>query len=400
MSTLKFCSLSTDIDNSIKNCGGGILMRVDKASLFEVAQSNTTIDKKETSTSKSENISAFQIEKAESKSGKFGQATYGKPVAEGEKEIADIQSQAGMGDATQMKNQMVVMSNSASPEDYQKMQEDGFSLDSTKIETVVTETDKIKMQLAKAGKDTSCFGDALSEDQLEDMTGSAGMAQQLENTIKQADLPVTTDNLDDSMEGLSMAEELTPLNDGAVKYMLDNQLDPTVENLYKAEFSGSASYVTADNPDIDFKALMPQVEQVIKEAGMQVSDQTVADSKWLVNNNIPLTEENLTYMTQLKELELPQSAESVMDAEVEAMTVGYRPLQAMLIEGYSASDQGQHAADVIENATDEELTYVIANDMDLTIENLDKAKKYLSATGTGNETETTSTDINLIADVR
>ena len=45
----------------------------------------------------------------------------------------------------------------------------------------------------------------------------------------------------------------------------------------------------------------------------------------------------------------------------------------MVAEGYSLRDQAQNAADVIENATDEDVAYVVNNGMELTVDNLAKA---------------------------
>ena len=49
------------------------------------------------------------------------------------------------------------------------------------------------------------------------------------------------------------------------------------------------------------------------------------------------------------------------------------PKDAMVAEGYSLKDQAQNAADVIENATDEDVAYVVNNGMELTVDNLAKA---------------------------
>lgn len=45
----------------------------------------------------------------------------------------------------------------------------------------------------------------------------------------------------------------------------------------------------------------------------------------------------------------------------------------MVAEGYSLKDQAQYAADVIENAKDEDVAYVVNNGMELTVDNLAKA---------------------------
>lgn len=116
--------------------------------------------------------------------------------------------------------------------------------DSTDSHTIITVTDKIKMQLAKAGKEV--FGDDLDAAKLEAMTGSVALANQLEQAFKEADLPATDENIATSIEAFEQLQMLQPMTDGAIKYMLDNQLQPTIENLYMAQFSGSARLYRAD----------------------------------------------------------------------------------------------------------------------------------------------------------
>lgn len=72
------------------------------------------------------------------------------------------------------------------------MEEDGFSLTDTEIPTVVTETDKMKMRLAKSGEDISYFGDGLSDAQIEAMAGSTAMAKHIESAhLIPVNIPVT-----------------------------------------------------------------------------------------------------------------------------------------------------------------------------------------------------------------
>lgn len=47
-----------------------------------------------------------------------------------------------------------------------------------------------------------------------------------------------------------MADSLSALDDGAVKYLIDNRLEPTVRNIYFAEHSASAGYISAEQQDI------------------------------------------------------------------------------------------------------------------------------------------------------
>ena len=100
--------------------------------------------------------------------------TYGRPGQQESDSLEDIRQQAQNLDAVQMKNEMVVGANTTTAEDAKQMQDDGFSLSDTDIHTVVTETDKIQMELAKAGKDTHYFSIDLTQWKLMETTEFPG----------------------------------------------------------------------------------------------------------------------------------------------------------------------------------------------------------------------------------
>ena len=206
------------------------------------------------------------------------EVTYLNPAKEEKKTVIDEIEQSGSMDAGERKAQMAVLAETTSPEDYEKMQEDGFSLDDTTSNKIVTVTDKIKAQLAKAGVDISKFGDDLDLEQLAQITGSPELAVQIANSLREADLPLADDNFKQIAETVNMADSLSALDDGAVKYLIDNRLEPTVRNIYFAEHSASAGYISAEQQDIS--SFLPQVKNVIASAGLEVNDDTIATSKW------------------------------------------------------------------------------------------------------------------------
>lgn len=303
-------------------------------------------------------------------------ATYLKPGAEEKKTVAEEIEQSTSMSAEQRKNQMAVLAGTTSPEDYARMQEDGFSLDETTSNTIVTETDKIKVQLAKAGVDISFFGDELDLAQLEEITGSTELATQLVQAFEKADIPCTQENIKDSVETLSLTASLGELGDGAMKYMLDNDLSPTVWNLYMAEFSGSANYQEDSQQTIDMSAFLDQVDKIIQQAGLTVDDSSRAASAWLLQNEIPLNEENLKQYDALQKLEFPIDTEKLLDSIATAISEGGRSKDAQLLEGYSLWDQAKNAYEVVAEATDEDLTYIIDNKMELSVRSLEYAIAY------------------------
>lgn len=319
-----------------------------------------------------------KIEKAVTKAGAKNEksvnlkdATYLKPGAEEKKTAAEEIEEASSMDAETRRNQMAVLANTTSAEDYARMQEDGFSLDSTTSNTIVTETDKIKAQLAKAGVDISCFGDELDAAQLEAIAGSPELARQLANAMKEADIPYTEENVKDAIEAMQLAGSVHSLGDGARKYLLANELPPTIENLYKAEHSGGSYRPDAES--IDISSFTEQVERVIRQAGFEINSQTMSDSKWMLENDIALTAQNLKYLEGLKQAHFPVEAATVIEAITSAIAEGGRPQDAVLLAGFDLASQAQHAADIVAEATEEDVKYLIDREMDLTLRNLEYA---------------------------
>lgn len=299
------------------------------------------------------------------------EVTYLNPAKEEKKTIIDEIEQSGSMDAGERKAQMAVLAETTSPEDYKKMQEEGFSLDDTTSNKIVTVTDKIKAQLAKAGVDISAFGDDLDLEQLAQITGSPELAAQIADSLREADLPLTDDNFKKIAETVDMADSLSPLDDGAVKYLIDNQLEPTVQNIYFARHSASAGYMPAEQQDIS--SFLPQVKNVIASAGLEVNDDTIATSKWMLENDIPLTKENLTYAQALRQTELTTGAEDVAALAAEAVSEGKSAQDAVILSGYTWMEQAQNAVDTVENATDEDLVYIVEKGLPLTLDSLREA---------------------------
>lgn len=85
-------------------------------------------------------------------------------------------------------NEIAVVANTTSTEDLKKMEEDGFSISDADSHTIITVTDKIKAALAKAGVDVSSMGGTLTKEQLEEITGSPVVTQQIMDSLAANDL--------------------------------------------------------------------------------------------------------------------------------------------------------------------------------------------------------------------
>ncbi|MGN0336478.1 MAG: DUF6240 domain-containing protein [Lachnospiraceae bacterium] len=292
--------------------------------------------------------------------------TYAKPEQEQNTAFSEIKNCAAAKDAVQMKNEMIVGANTSTPESGRALEEDGFSLPDTDIHTVVTETDKIQMQLAKAGKDTSYFSGELSAEQIEQIAGSAALAAQYESAIQQANA-------------------IQPLSEGALKYMLDNELEPTIGNIYRAQYNGTYAYVEQPDSELDQTQITEQIEKVIAAAGMELSEQNIYACKWLAANDISVTTEHLSSLRSLQELQLPVDQENLFHAMQTAVSEEKTPADAYLVDSASLIARAEDAAGVLAQTTDRELAYLIEQGQELTIANLREAHHLIESRAVNGE---------------
>ena len=115
---------------------------------------------------------------------------------------------------------------------------------------------------------------------------------------------------------------------------MDNGLDATIDNLYKAEYSaggtGESYSVPSTEENTDFSQLDEQIQKMLQDTGFEITDENIEDSRWLLENEIPLTAENLESYQSLKDLRLPQDNEVVLKAITDAIAQGKRPKDAVL----------------------------------------------------------------------
>lgn len=305
-------------------------------------------------------------------------AVYQKPAGKEEETVVDqLDNQMDMT-AANRKNQMVVVTNTASAQDLEEIGKEGFSGMDMDSHAILTVTDKIKAALAKAGVDISAYGDDLSVEQLEQATGSRAVANQIASALKGADLPTTEANVTEGTAAYAAAEEMLPLSDASKEYLLRNGWEPTIKNLYLAAHSGVP---TMPQQGIDFAGLEKQMQQIITNAGLTVSEDTMNSCKWLIEKNIALTTFNLNYLEGLNSLSGKLMAgttegldmEYVLNRIVEAVSDGKRPMDALLIDGFSNMDKAQAAMGTIVSAQDADVAYCVNQQMSLTVENLQTA---------------------------
>lgn len=294
---------------------------------------------------------------------------YGKP--EEEKTVVDQLEADTLATARGRKNQMAILSNTTTAEDYKKMQEEGFSLSNTNVRTVVTVQDHIKANIAKTGGEVT---GEISDEAIEEIAGNQYLANQIKQAFAENDLPITSENEEGIREAVEMVTQTDALSTQEQLYLVKNEYEPTIANVYKAKHSAGLPMPTRD---VSVDEIRSQVEAVIAGAGFEVNAESLEDAQTLIDNKIPLNEKNLSYYKDLKEMagEMPTD-EFIVDQIVDAVQEGNAAISAKMISGYSITDQANEVQSVADAVTDEDLAYCIENNQEISIENLRQAKNH------------------------
>lgn len=352
-------------------------------------------------TDSSDNISKKAAVVGSSNSVDMSDTIYARPQAKNE---------AGNNDGTDMaenllndmnqtsenrRNDMIVTASTTTSDDYKAAKDDGYDV-------IVTETDKIKAVLAKAGVDISIYGDDLSRQQLTDITGSQTEAAMLVNQMKAYDIPATDDNIKAGTDAIDRAKSLTNISNETKAYLVRNNMNPTVSNVYKATYSScqvqnykqkvgitdNVKQLYDDNQYGDkgagsqgkisdelFDELKPQLKQILEEAHIDSSDENLNQCRWLIDEDIAVTPDNVLLANQIDGITAAGenvSSDFYARAVTEALAMGKKATDATMSQDGLTFDMAKKACDVLAEATADDIVTLESDNMPVTIENLSK----------------------------
>lgn len=335
----------------------------------------------------------------------------GKGLASMMEDAGSVEEQL-KNSAAAAKDSLKALFNKMTGTDCVQMDEDGYDLNDMDAKDIVTVVDRIKIMLATYCKDYEATGEPVDISEIKSVVGNTGMANQVASKLKSADIPVTQDNIDEVKTAVAQAKEITPLSEDAKKYLVSNKLEPSIQNIYKAEHASNSSYTgnsstqassngssktsnvssqagvssTQANsnsssksgaPQIseqEWKQLRPQVETIITKAGLEVDENSLNNAKTFIESGIPVNEENLVYKNELDKLDLSsmnteESTADILTKIVDNMKAGNTAGSTLLTDGRSLVQTVADAistlniADIAEVAvvTDQDQTFSVAN---------------------------------------
>ncbi|MCF0129570.1 MAG: hypothetical protein HUJ70_13395 [Pseudobutyrivibrio sp.] len=210
---------------------------------------------------------------------------------------------------------------------------DGHSPLDMDVHTVVTVVDKIKMSLAKAGKDISAMG-GLSEEELAAMSASVSQALGM------------ADKINDNMTSQQAA------------FLVKNELEPTIENIFNANMkvpdvetlpdAAMAENMSEEKAVKVVSELEGAIENLAKETGISDVKETCVE---MLKTGVNLTAENLENFAEYTSFEKP-SEEEIKEAINDALAEGKEAKEAYLIKGHSIMDKARNLVEEV-NTIDE-----------------------------------------------
>lgn len=309
---------------------------------------------------------------------KNSDATYKSLLEEAE----DVKEQL-MASATTAKSSLKALFNKLSGAEAVRIDEDGFNLTSASTEDMVNIVEKIRIELAMHSDEYVPAGLPIDGDKIEQVTGSAAYANAVESKLGNAGITATEDNIEQVKEALEQAGKLTPMSEDVKNYMVANQIEPSIEGIYQAEHAVNVNAAGTKNAENDqnFEALRGQIEKLIAEAELPLNNQTLNNAKAFLQNNIPVTKENLIYKSQLDRIDLESmesdlKQEHVLDQIIANMQIGGSAGSTLLIDEKPVLSQVADVIDVLNKSditTIEKVTELVKDENTFTINDLKEA---------------------------
>lgn len=352
---------------------------------------------------------------------KYGQGAYKDDALE------SIKNKASGIDVKNQTDYMTLMASTVSEKDMKDVMDGGYEPGKMEPDQIVTIVDRIKTTMAKAGVVVEGYNTDLDLDKIKEITGSRAYASSIKagagdsakvdeyakniaESFAKYDVPVTEDNVKAAVSAMEEAEGLAQPDQGAIRYMVENNLAPTISNFYMAIHSGAgmgngqgagyfsdgsgylgkkadaidggdASQVTWQDTNLD-AGLNKRIEEIIDNSGYEINDSYKADAIAMINSGLRFTEETFMAYEKIKEVSLPINIEERADAIARGIKEGLGAGGADLSTDKTLLEQAEELVGQVNELDDQAVDAVLAKGKTLNIRNLAFEARQIVVAGT------------------
>ncbi|MBQ2981995.1 MAG: hypothetical protein IJD58_07760 [Lachnospiraceae bacterium] len=240
------------------------------------------------------------------------------------------------------------------PEDYSQLEEWGLVPDEDNPEAFVTVYERIQIELMAYSDEYNAPGVNVNSKKFKSVLGNEAAV----NALKHAK---------DMKDSGKISSE-------AKKYILENNLKPTLNNVYKALHTSKSISGAGVNQlsNEQWQQLKPQVESFFEKNGFENNSGNVENAKWIISNNLPLNVDNFTKLDELNQVDFSdEQFMSTLEENIgKAVSIGNEPMDVLVTGKDFDETTIKEAVETVQSAMDSDVDYILKNNRKLNIKNL------------------------------
>lgn len=281
-----------------------------------------------------------------------------------------------------IKNEIENIINRMTAQDYKRISDEGFKVEDLTIESLAFAVKLVKDYGDGYGSNIKKASEKKKEEAKDRGTISDN---EIKKRMEDKNLPINKESIERIKSALTLSEGIPHMSKKDILNLLRKELSPSIENLYKTRFSSKNSDPLEKLSETGWNELIPQVKDIISKAGITDDNDVLESSKWLIENNIPLTENNINLMVGLDDLINNYDKDIIFDKILSGMKEGVLPGDVILIgkdklhmdnatQSYDTTyTEGTNINQLIEDIhgiTEGEVIRAVHGNQDITIRNL------------------------------
>lgn len=153
-------------------------------------------------------------------------------------------------------------------------------------------------------------------------------AEYIAEKLLSVGLPVTEATVNKVYQAVEFAGQVSGMSESVQYYMIKFGKEPTIENVYLAQYSAGSVKSTPVSDGI-WERLAVSARQVCVNAALPVTDENLANARWLTEHGLPVTGENVVQMNLLNDVK-KRTPEEVAELAAGALLDGKPAIKASL----------------------------------------------------------------------
>lgn len=201
----------------------------------------------------------------------------------------------------------------------------------------------------------------LKEESVKSLGKYSKVSKKIYEQLEKYNLPLTDENVLRMASVLEISSVIPNIDSGSIQYLIKNNLEPTAKNIYKAIYSGNGNGKGIISEET-YKSLENSANQVIDNSLLENKEEAKEIGKWLLGNQLPLTEESLWAYKDIKTLKENYNEDVILDKIVQGYEKGQRPEDVYL--GTAYEERVNNVRESIQHIDVQGIKYTLVNNKD------------------------------------